>query len=250
MSVSTAIARRNLIVISSHPLFLLPAILAPLVFFASFSGGFSGLSSVPEFDYSPGYTTFQFVFVLLQSSIFNGVVSAIGIGRDFETGFMKRLMLASPGREGIVVGYVLAALTRATASVMVLSVAGAIAGVRFQGGPAQIVAAIALLATIVIMGTLFGASVSFKLKTVQAAPLVQIPTFLLLFLAPTFVPYELLSGWIKRAAAGNPVTPLLTTQRALVAGEPANLALPFAIAIFIVAALAILASRNAVAAEG
>jgi len=249
MSVTTAVARRNIIVITHNPLFLLPPVLAPLVFFASFAGGFSGLSNVPAFNYSPGYTTFQFVFVVIQSSIFNGVISAIGIGRDFETGFMKRLMLAAGNRNGIVGGYVLASLARAFASLIIISTAAAIAGVRFQGSVTDLMAAIGLLAAIATSGTLFGATVSFRLKTVQAAPLVQMPVFLLLFMAPTFVPYNLLTGWIQRVAAGNPLTTFLTTQRSLIAGTPTNLVLPFAIAVSMVVALAIFATRSVAKAE-
>ena len=56
---------------------------------------------MPGFDYPGGYTAFQFVFVLLQSAAFGGVFTGFGIARDFESGFGKRLMLASPNRVGI-----------------------------------------------------------------------------------------------------------------------------------------------------
>ena len=66
----------------------------------------------PGFDYPPGYTAFQFVFVLLQSAAFGGVFTGFGVARDFEGGFAKRLLLAAPHRSGIVLGYALAALVR------------------------------------------------------------------------------------------------------------------------------------------
>jgi ABC-2 type transport system permease protein len=50
----------------------------------------------------------------------------------------------------------------------------------------------------------------------------QMPVFLLLFLAPVYVPVTLLSGWIKGVAEVNPVTPLIEAGRELIAGgDPA-----------------------------
>src|ERR687894_1933418 len=92
---------------------LLPTIAFPLFFFTAFAGGLSQVHEVPGFDFPPGYTAFQFVFVLLQSAAFGGVFTGFGVARDFEMGFGRRLLLAAPRREAIVVGYALAALVRA-----------------------------------------------------------------------------------------------------------------------------------------
>ena len=96
----------------TNPSFLLPSLLFPLFFFTAFVGGLSRITQVPGFDFPLGYTAFQFVFVLLQSAAFAGVFTGFGIARDWETGFMRRLMLAAPNRTGILLGYMGAALTR------------------------------------------------------------------------------------------------------------------------------------------
>ena len=70
----------------------------------------AGRRTLPGFDFDDGYTAFQFVFVLLQSAAFGGVFTGFGIARDFEGGFARRLLLASPSRSGIVLGYAIAAL--------------------------------------------------------------------------------------------------------------------------------------------
>ena len=43
---------------------------------------------------------------------------------------------------------------------------------------------------------LFGIGVAMRLRTMQAGPAMQMPAFLLLFLAPVWVPYDLLTGWV------------------------------------------------------
>ena len=111
----------------TNPSFLLPSLLFPLFFFTAFVGGLSRIRDVPGFNFPLGYTAFQFVFVLLQSAAFSGVFTGFGIARDFETGFMRRLMLAAPNRVGIVIGYAIAGLVRwITVIVVVTGVAFAI----------------------------------------------------------------------------------------------------------------------------
>ena len=104
------VARRTLKNALTNPQILLPTLMFPLFFFVAFAGGLSQVAQVPGFDFPPGYTAFQFVFVLLQSAAFSGVFTGFGVARDFEGGFAKRLMLAAPRRSGIVLGYALAAL--------------------------------------------------------------------------------------------------------------------------------------------
>jgi len=108
LSVASAVAWRTLRNVLTTPSLLLPGLMFPLMNFAAFAGGLSSLSRLEEFDYAPGYTAFQFVFVLLQSSAFGGVFTGFGIARDFEMGFGRRLLLASPRRSAIVAGYALA----------------------------------------------------------------------------------------------------------------------------------------------
>ena len=76
----------------------------------AFAGGLSRISEVPNFHYKPGYTSFQFVFVFLQSAAFGGVFTGFAVARDFDSGFARRLMLSAPRRSGIIAGYTIGAL--------------------------------------------------------------------------------------------------------------------------------------------
>jgi ABC-2 type transport system permease protein len=51
--------------------------------------------------------------------------------------------------------------------------------------------------------------------------------FVLLFLAPVYVPLPLLTGWIHDVATLNPVTPVLEAGRGLLAGSPVKVAIAF-----------------------
>ena len=108
LAVARGVAWRTLHNVFHNPSLLVPSLVFPLFFFTAFAGGLSRVGDIPGFDFPPGYTAFQFVFVLLQSAAFGGVFTGFGIARDFESGFARRLLLAAPNRAGIVLGYALA----------------------------------------------------------------------------------------------------------------------------------------------
>ena len=54
----------------------------------------------------------------------------------------------------------------------------------------------------------------------RPGPLMQTPVFMVLFLAPVYVPLPLLSGWIHAVARLNPLTFLLESGRGFIEGQP------------------------------
>ena len=137
--VASGVAWRTLHNVLTTPSLLLPGLLFPLFFFTAFAGGLSQVSEVPGFDFEGDYTAFQFVFVLLQSAAFGGVFTGFGIARDFESGFGKRLLLASPNRVGILVGYALAALVRWGITATMLTAIALLVGMDVGGGPDDVI---------------------------------------------------------------------------------------------------------------
>jgi ABC-2 type transport system permease protein len=242
-SVALAVAWRSVHSFFTNPALVVPALLFPLFFFTAFAGGLSRVDQVPGFDYGSNYTAFVYGFVLLQASAFGGVFTGFGIARDFETGFARRMLLAAPRRGGIVAGYWLAAVVRACATVAVITVVALIAGMDVGGGGLDLVALYLLALLINTATTLFSTGVAMRLRTMQAGPVMQVPVFLLLFLAPVWVPLDLLSGWVHAAATINPVTLLLDSARSLIAGQPEQVLAAFA-AILAIAALLVLWARG------
>ena len=71
---------------------------------------------------------------------------------------------------------------------------------------------------IALFTTLFSAGAFIRTKSVQSAPALQTPVFLILFLAPVYVPLNLLTGWIEVLAKINPATALVQSGRGFMAG--------------------------------
>ncbi len=247
--VASGVAWRTLHNVLTTPALLFPGILFPLFFFTAFAGGLSQVATVPGFDYPGDYTSFQFVFVLLQAAAFGGVFTGFGIARDFEGGFGKRLLLASPNRLGILVGYSFAALVRWGITGGLLTVVALLVGMEVGGGPVDIVGLYTLALLVNVCGLLWSAGIALRIRSIQAGPLMQMPVFLVLFFAPVYVPVDLLSGWIEKVAAVNPLTYLLEAGRSLIAGDPTEVALAFAIGFSMIAVFAVWGVRGLRRAE-
>jgi ABC-2 type transport system permease protein len=232
-----------------NPAILVPSIIFPLFFLAAFAGGLSSVASVPNFDYKPGYTAFQFAFVLLQSSAFGGVFTGFAVARDFDSGFARRLLLCAPRRSGIIAGYAVGALVRWFATGSVVTVAALIAGMSIEGNAVQLLGLFGLGVLVNLVAALWGCGVAMFLRTEQAGSLIQMPVFVILFLAPVYVPLKLLSGWIHAVARYNPATVALEAARGLIAGSPVKLLLAFVLLLAGSALMAVWARRGLASAE-
>ncbi len=247
--VASAVAWRTLKTVFTTPSLLIPSIVFPLFFFTAFAGGLSQVANVPGFDFAPGYTAFQFCFVLIQSAAFGGVFTGFGIARDFEFGFARRLLLAAPNRTGIVLGYALAALVRWLVTASALTVVAVIAGMNVFGGPIDVFGMYSLALLINVAGLLWACGIAMRFRTIQAGPLMQMPVFLALFFAPVYVPLGLLTGWIEINAKLNPVTYVLEAERSMLAGAEVHVALAFGLAIALVVGFSLWAVRGLRSAE-
>jgi ABC-2 type transport system permease protein len=234
--VALAVAWRSLHNILTNPAYLAPSLIFPLFFFTAFAGGLSGIGQVPGFDFPAGYTAFQFVFVLLQAAAFGGVFTGFGIAADFEYGFSRRLLLAAPNRLAILAGYALVALTRTTLVGALLFAVALVTGMRVAGDGVDVLALIVLAYLVALAAAMFASGVAMRARTLQAGPAMQMPVFLVLFLAPVYVPLDLLAGWLHAIASANPFTPLIETGRDFIAGSPAPAGTTYLIALALVVA--------------
>src|SRR5438270_5969553 len=101
-------------------------------------------------------------------------------------------------------------------------------GMNIDGNGVQLVGLIGLGVAVNLVAALWACGVAMFLRTEQAGALIQMPVFVLLFLAPVYVPLSLLTGWIHTIANLNPVTPVLEAGRGLLAGSPVKVAIAFA----------------------
>ena len=249
LSVAYGVAWRQLHNYFTNMALFLPSLLFPLFFFTAFAGGLSSIRHVPGFDFPPGYTAFQFAFVVLQSAAFGGVFTGFGIARDFESGFARRLLLAAPHRTGIVLGYALSALVRWLVTVAVVTAVAFGVGMNVGGSGVDLVGLYALGLIVNIAAVFWATGVAMRLRTMQAGPVMQMPVFLILFFAPVYVPLSLLRGWIHAVAVINPLTRVLEAGRGFIAATPTDVASAFIAAAALAAGFSLWALRGLRRAE-
>ena len=235
--VAGAVAWRQVYKYLTNPAFLAPA-LFPLFFFVAFAGGLTRVGDIPGFSYAGGYIAFQYVWALLQAVAMGGAFTGFSIAGDFENGFARRLMLAASSRSGIILGYTIASLVRVTITGALVTFIALITGMPIRGG-FDFFGLVGLAVIVNIAATLFGSGVAMMLRTQQAGPVIRTPIFLVLFLAPVFVPLNLLTGWIEGVARLNPFTTILDAARGFLAGEPTNSLAAYAIGAALVLVFAL-----------
>jgi ABC-2 type transport system permease protein len=248
-SIALGVAWRGLHNFFHNPALVVPAVMFPLFFFTAFAGGLSNVSNVPGFDFPENYTTFQFVFVLIQASAFGGVFTGFAIARDFESGVGRRMLLAAPNRRAILGGYALVALGRAVFITGLLTVIALAVGMRIAGSGVDVVGMYALALLINLAALMWAAGIALRFRSLQAGPLMQTPVFLIIFITPVYVPLDLLTGWVKAAASVNPITAVIEAGREFIAGLSVDVLLAYGAAIGLLALMALWALRGLAKAE-
>ena len=122
------------------------------------------------------------------------------------------------------------------------------------GGEAvNLVGLYGLAALINVAALMWAAGIALRFRSISAGPLMQTPTFLVIFLAPVYVPINLLSGWVEAVAKVNPVTAVIEAGRGFISGGDADVLIAFAAAAGLVLVFllwAVTGLRKAEAAGG
>ncbi|MGK2955887.1 MAG: ABC transporter permease [Solirubrobacterales bacterium] len=243
-----AVAWRYLHNLYTKPAVFIPGLIFPLFFLAAFAGGLSAVADAPGFDYYD-FTAFQFCFILIQASALAGVFVGFSIAGDFELGMGRRMMLATTHRSSIVLGYAIGAALRLIVVWVIITVVSLLFGMEVHGSGLNVVGIYSLAVLANVAALLFSAGIALRFRSLQAGPLMQMPVFIVLFLAPVYVPERLLTGWIEPAASVNPVTASLNASRSLMAGEPSGVLLAYGVALGLIAVMGIWAIRGLRSAE-
>ena len=205
---------RTLVTIMRTPEAILPPIAISLFFLVIYESTLGGAAAfLPNIGGS--YLGFILPLSIVSASLSGAGIAAQNVVRDIERGYFDKLLLTPVSRASLLFGPILAgALILGIQASLVLGV-GLLMGLEpATGFPGMLV----LIGLAVLLGTGFaGFTISAALGSGNAAA-TQGASFIffpMTFLAPTFVPIELLDGWLKTAAELNPITYVLQAMRTL-----------------------------------
>jgi ABC-2 type transport system permease protein len=232
-----ALVRRAANEILRVPGAAIPGVLAPTIFFLGLTAVFGNLTQLPGFT-TETYQSFIIPVSLMQGAGFTGAATGVNLARDIQQGWFDRLMLAPARRPVLLAGVVGSACLRSLLPAGFLLIVAFALGVSWPGAGALVLAAL-LIMGLAAAAACYATVIALRLRTQQAAPLMQIGTFASILFTTAYVPRDLLSDWLRTIADVNPMTHVLEGVRQGFVGDvtwastwPALLALGGLVAAF------------------
>lgn len=207
---------QNLLTIFRRPAALIPPIAISLFFLVIYNSTLGGAAAfIPDLG-ANSYLGFILPLSIVSASLSGAGIAAQNLVRNIESGYFDKLLLTPIKRSALLTGTIFSgAVILGLQAALVLLVA-ILMGLQIETG---LLGAFAVIGMSVLLGlgfagfTMSAALGSGNAAVTQSASFVFFP---LTFLAPTFVPLELLSGWLRVAAQLNPITYVLQAMRAII----------------------------------
>ena len=207
---------QNLLTIFRRPAALIPPIAISLFFLVIYNSTLGGAASfIPDLG-ANSYLGFILPLSIISASLSGAGIASQNLVRNIENGYFDKLLLTPINRSALLTGTIFSgAVILGLQAALVMGVA-MLMGLRIETG---LLGALAVVGMSVLLGlgfagfTMSAALGSGSAAVTQSAGFVFFP---LTFLAPTFVPLELLSGWLRVAARLNPITYVLEAMRAII----------------------------------
>lgn len=206
--------RRGLITIVRVPSSWIPSVLISIFFLLVYNSSLSNIAVLPAFQ-GKSYLGFILPVSIVSAALGGAGIAGQSLVRDLETGYFTKLLLSPASRGALLLAPILSGALVLGLQAAVIMVIALLMGLSPATGWLGMLTVVGLA---VVLGTGFaGYTVAVALRTGNAAATqgASFAFFPLTFITATFVPEELLSGWIKAAAPFNPITHMLAAMRML-----------------------------------
>ena len=211
------IARRNLLALVRIPTFLVFAVIQPVMFVLLFRYVFGGVIHVRGVD----YVNFLIPGILVQTTIFGAVGTAIGLAEDLQHGLIERFRALPMARIALLGGRTVADLARNVGVVIIISLVGLLVGFRPTGSFVSYLQACLLMLIFAYCLSWGFAFVGLAAPNSEAAQAMTFPIiFPLTFASSVFVPVSQMPGWLQSFAVHQPVSEAADAVRGLMLGVP------------------------------
>jgi ABC-2 type transport system permease protein len=220
VSDTIVLAWRNLLRIPRQPDLLLGFTVQPIMFILLFVYVFGGAISTPGLD----YVDFLIPAIMVQSMVFGGFVTALGLAEDLRKGLIDRFRSLPMSRAAVLTGRTLADVATNVVQLLVMLAVGFAVGFRFIDTDAVRVAAGLLL--LLVIGYAFSWVFAFIGLTASSPEAANAYGFTVLFpvtfVSSAFVPIASMPSWLQPIAIHNPFTNMVNAARSLFVGIPAG----------------------------
>lgn len=209
------LARRNLLALFRIPSAVVFAMIQPVMFVLLFRYVFGGAIGVR----GGTYVNFLIPGILVQTTIFGAIGTAIGLAEDLQRGLIERFKALPMARMAVLGGRTVADMARNVLVLIIITGVGFAVGFRPHGGFIPYVEACLLMlifAYCVSWGFAFVGLAAPNSETAQAMTFPLI--FPLTFASTIFVPLYRLPWWLRGFANNQPVSQTTAAVRGLMDG--------------------------------
>ena len=213
------LAKRSLKRIPRQPDLLVGFTIQPIMFVLLFVFVFGGAIDTGPLD----YVDFLIPGIIVQSMVFGGFVTALGLSEDLKKGLIDRFRSLPMWGPAVVAGRILADVGTNVIQLVIMFTVGIAVGFRFDASGLDIVAGIALLLLIGYAFSWVFAFIGLTASSPEAANAYGFTIlFPLTFISSAFVPPDTMPSWLQPIAEHNPFTTMVDAARALFVGTPAG----------------------------
>jgi len=207
----SALMRRGLNEILRVPGGALPGVIAPTIFMLGMAAVFGKAATLEGYG-GVSFLAFILPVGMLQGAGFTGAATGVNLARDIERGWFDRMLLAPTPRPVLLAGIVASASLRALLPASFLLIVALALGVDWPGMLELGLAAVLVMGLAAAVAC-YAVLVALRFRTQQAAPLMQMGSFIAVLFTTAYAPRQLLSGWLGTIADLNPVTHVLEGAR-------------------------------------
>lgn len=213
---TVTMTRRNVLRMMRQPEVVVFALVAPIMFVLLFNYVFGGSLSIPG---GGKYINFLIPGILIQTAMFGGGNTAIGLAEDINGGALDRFRSLPMVPASVLTGRTLADAGRSIITNVVIFGIGFVLGFRANNGFGWFVVAFVLILVFSWAMTWPFAYMGLKIKSVEGVQAASfIPAFPLTFAASTFAPTQNMPDWLRVFAENQPVTQAVDAVRAMTQG--------------------------------
>ena len=211
------IARRDILALVRIPSSIVFALLQPVMFVLLFRYVFGGAIPIPEGQ----YVNYLIPGILVQTTIFGAVGTAIGLSEDLQRGLIERFRALPMARMAVLAGRTVSDLARNIVILVIITLVGFAVGFRTHGSFVAYIQAclLALLfAYCLSWGFAFIGLAAPNSETAQAMTFPLI--FPITFASSIFVLVSTMPSWLQGFATYQPVSETTDAVRGLMSGTP------------------------------
>ncbi len=214
------LAKRSLLRIRRQPDLLVGFTVQPIMFVLLFVFVFGGAIETPGFG---DYTDFLIPGIIVQSMVFGGFVTALGLAEDIKKGLIDRFRSLPMWGPAVLTGRVTADIGTNIIQLTIMLVVGFAVGFRFSGSVAEVIAGLVLCLLIGYAFSWVFAFIGLIASSPEAANAYGFTIlFPLTFISSAFVPVATMPDWLQPIAEHNPFSTMVNAVRALFLGIPAG----------------------------